>query len=64
MSLEVGQKISHYSLVEKIGEGGMGVVWRATDTELGRDVAIKVMPPGFEAGADRLVRFEREAKLC
>ncbi|MCK5364046.1 MAG: serine/threonine protein kinase, partial [Gammaproteobacteria bacterium] len=55
--------LSHYRLVEKIGEGGMGVVWKAVDTNLGREVAIKVLPPGFTADADRLARFEREAKL-
>ncbi len=52
----------HYRLVEKIGEGGMGVVWKAVDTTLERDVAIKVLPEGLTTG-DRLGRFEREAKV-
>jgi hypothetical protein len=62
-SLEPGQKLVHYQLVEKIGEGGMGVVWRAADTRLDRDVAIKILPDLFARDADRLARFEREAKL-
>jgi serine/threonine-protein kinase len=53
----------HYQLVEKIGEGGMGVVWRAADTRLDRDVAIKILPDAFARDAERLARFEREAKL-
>jgi len=63
MNLEPGQSLGHHRLVEQIGEGGMGVVWKAVDTNLGREVAIKVLPPGFTADADRLARFEREAKL-
>jgi Tol biopolymer transport system component len=63
MSIEAGQQLSHYRLIEQIGEGGMGVVWRATDTTLDREVAIKLLPVGFAADADRLARFEREAKL-
>ncbi|HYV85618.1 MAG TPA: serine/threonine-protein kinase, partial [Patescibacteria group bacterium] len=53
----------HYRLAEKIGEGGMGVVWRALDTKLDREVAIKVLPEIFARDAERLARFEREAKL-
>jgi serine/threonine-protein kinase len=53
----------HYRLAEKIGEGGMGVVWRATDTTLDREVAIKVLPEAFAGDPQRLGRFQREAKL-
>jgi hypothetical protein len=58
-----GTTLAHYRLVEKIGEGGMGVVWRALDTTLGRDVAIKVLPDAFASDPERLARFEREARL-
>ncbi|MCZ6649213.1 MAG: protein kinase, partial [Acidobacteria bacterium] len=63
MSLQPGQNLSHYRLVEQIGEGGMGVVWKALDTTLDREVAIKVLPDAFAQDPDRLARFEREAKL-
>ncbi len=63
MALESGQMLLHYRLGEKIGEGGMGVVWKATDTTLGREVAVKVLPDLFSEDPERLVRFEREAKL-
>ena len=63
MSLEPGRTLLHYRLVEKIGEGGMGVVWQAVDTSLDREVAIKLLPEAFSNDADRLARFEREAKL-
>jgi serine/threonine protein kinase len=61
--MEAGKQLLHYRLVEQIGEGGMGVVWRATDTTLRRDVAIKLLPEHVAADAERLARFEREAKL-
>ena len=63
MALTVGTTLSHYRLVAPIGEGGMGVVWRATDSTLGRDVAIKVLPDLFASDPERLARFEREARL-
>src|ERR1700680_4886382 len=55
--------IAHYHVTSKIGEGGMGEVYRALDTKLGRDVAIKVIPETFARDADRLARFPREAQL-
>jgi WD40 repeat protein len=63
LTLKPEQMLSHYRLIEKIGEGGMGVVWKAEDTSLHRDVAIKILPASFAAEPDRLVRFEREARL-
>jgi serine/threonine-protein kinase len=57
------QSIAHFRIVSKLGEGGMGEVWRATDTKLGRDVAIKVLPEAFAQDADRLARFTREAQV-
>jgi serine/threonine-protein kinase len=55
--------IAHYRITAKLGEGGMGEVWRATDTKLNRDVAIKILPEAFAQDADRMVRFEREAQV-
>jgi serine/threonine protein kinase len=57
-----GTRLDHYEIVDKIGEGGMGAVYRARDTSLDRDVAVKVLPPSFTADANRVARFEREAK--
>src|SRR6476646_3270008 len=58
-----GIDIAHYRITSKLGEGGMGAVWRATDTRLNRDVAIKVLPEAFAHDADRLARFAREAQV-
>lgn len=58
----IGQTISHYSVTAKLGAGGMGEVWRARDARLNRDVAIKVLPASFASDADRLRRFEQEAR--
>lgn len=55
--------LGHYSLEEKLGAGGMGVVYRAHDSVLRRDVAIKVLPERFTSDPARLARFEREAHL-
>lgn len=62
MTLQPGQSLLQYRLVEKIGEGGMGAVYRATDTKLERDVALKVLPADLAADPERLERFQREAK--
>ena len=63
MSLEPGTSLGPYEVVTKIGEGGMGEVYRARDTKLDRDVALKVLPQAFTEDPDRLARFEREAKV-
>ena len=62
MALTPGIRLGVYEVTAQIGEGGMGAVYRATDTSLSRQVAIKVLPDAFAADPDRLARFEREAK--
>ncbi len=59
----IGSRLGMYEITAKLGEGGMGEVWRATDTKLRRDVAVKILPPAFVADVERLARFEREAQL-
>ena len=64
MSVESGQTLSHYRLLEKIGEGGMGVVWKAEDTVLNRTVAIKVLPADVSRDEKRRQMFLQEAQLA
>ncbi len=59
----IGKTLGHYEILSPLGAGGMGQVYRARDTKLDRDVAIKVLPEDFASDAGRLARFEREAKL-
>ena len=59
----VGRTFGPYSIIAKLGEGGMGEVYRARDTRLGRDVALKILPEAFASEPDRLARFERLADL-
>ena len=63
MALTVGSRLGHYDVTALIGEGGMGRVYRATDTQLGRDVALKILPDAFASDPDRLARFQREAQV-
>ena len=63
MSLSPGTHLGSYEVLSPIGAGGMGEVYRARDTKLGRDVAIKVLPEAFASDHDRMVRFQREAHL-
>src|SRR5688572_31207 len=62
--LSTDARLSHYRILSKLGAGGMGEVFLARDERLGRDVAIKVLPTDFAASADRLRRFEQEARAA
>jgi serine/threonine protein kinase len=62
-SIQPGGRLGHYEILSAIGKGGMGVVWKARDSKLHRDVAIKGLPEAFARDPDRLARLEREAKL-
>ena len=64
MSLTPGARLGAYEIVALLGAGGMGEVYRARDTRLGREVAIKVIPATFSADTDRLQRFEQEARAA
>jgi serine/threonine protein kinase len=57
------QTIAHYRITAKLGQGGMGEVWRATDTKFGREVTLKILPASFAQDTERMARFEREAKV-
>jgi eukaryotic-like serine/threonine-protein kinase len=59
----IGNKLAHYQITSHLGTGGMGEVYQATDSKLGRDVAIKLLPEAFSRDADREARFEREARV-
>src|ERR1700674_4746002 len=63
MALASGTKLGSYEVVAPIGAGGMGEVYQAHDTKLGREVAIKVLPEAFAHDPERLSRFQREAKM-
>jgi predicted Ser/Thr protein kinase len=64
MSLQPGQRLGHYQIVSKIGQGGMGAVYQATDTRLSRSVAIKVLPAEVTSDPERRARFHQEARLA
>src|SRR5271169_4524152 len=63
MPLSVGDNLGHYEILAPIGAGGMGEVYRARDTKLKRDVALKVLPEAFARDPERMARFQREAEV-
>ena len=63
MPLSAGERLGSYEIISPLGAGGMGEVYRARDTKLGRSVALKVLPEALATDVDRIARFEREAKV-
>src|SRR5688572_32808565 len=63
MAVSSGTRLGPYEVLSALGAGGMGEVYRARDTKLNRDVALKVLPPAFTGNPDRVARFAREARL-
>src|SRR5437867_1244566 len=63
MTLSAGTRLGNYEIVAPLGAGGMGEVYRARDTRLGRSVAVKALPEAFARDPERLARFEREARV-
>src|ERR1700758_829939 len=63
MPIATGTRLGSYEVTTQIGAGGMGEVYKAHDTKLGRDVAIKILPEAFAHDPERLARFQREAKM-
>ena len=63
MILAAGTRLGQYEVLAPLGSGGMGEVYRARDTKLGRDVALKVLPNAFTLDPDRIARFKREAQV-
>src|SRR5712692_8575991 len=62
--LSAGSRLGPYEIVAPLGAGGMGEVWRARDSRIGREVAIKILPPEYSADRERLSRFEQEARAA
>jgi serine/threonine protein kinase len=63
MPLAAGEPLGPYEILGRIGAGGMGEVYRACDPKLGRDIALKILPPAFASDADRMARIRREAQV-